>query len=365
MNRTDLHDPSTASVIIPKINCEELYIFKRSSLTTATRHAYITRKIFKKIHLLLGIVVLMVLVWNLIVPILRYHHQLMASRAPVDEWRPALDLTRDAIVLEYHTTMEARPMSIFYSFYVNGSTLVGFGREHHDGSRVIQVWADLFFRIFRETTSKDDKIVAEDPRIFRHNETWFVMNNNLFSEMKLYNTATKTFTPIKKGGKNFSMISHKGRLYFIYMMRPFEMYEVDMASGAVVPVAVNRTGIAGQPDDTWRGGTPGYRYGPQRPGTYYGFGHRTYSQDGVLLHDPYFWVVDFASYELPTLEIKAIRKPEVSKNICDPTSVVVIQGKPYLVTAESEKNWYQEDQKYYNNVYEIHVNHLKTRVMMQ
>ena len=40
----------------------------------------------------------------------------------------------------------------------------------------------------------------------------------------------------------------------------------------------------------YRGGTPGYKLNENE---YYGFGHRTYIQDGILKHDIFKWIVYF------------------------------------------------------------------------
>jgi hypothetical protein len=48
-----------------------------------------------------------------------------------------------------------------------------------------------------------------------------------------------------------------------------------------------------------------------------------------------------------------IEQPENSLNICDPTSVIIIDNKKYLITAESRDEWITAEQDYVTNVYEI------------
>ena len=99
----------------------------------------------------------------------------------------------------------------------------------------------------------------------------------------------------------------------------------------------------------YRGGTPGYKLDDNK---YYGFGHRTYIHNKILKHDIFKWVLYFEDNKLPRIEHMNIDQPENSKNICDPTSIIDINNKKYLITAETENHWFQE-QDYITNVYEI------------
>ena len=58
------------------------------------------------------------------------------------------------------------------------------------------------------------------------------------------------------------------------------------------------------------------------------------------------------SYSKPLIVIENVIQPENGKNICDPTSVIELHDKRYLITAESDKIWFC-DQDYVTNVYEI------------
>jgi hypothetical protein len=99
----------------------------------------------------------------------------------------------------------------------------------------------------------------------------------------------------------------------------------------------------------YRGGTPGYKINENE---YYGFGHRTYNDYGTLRHDIFKWIVHFENNTLPSITIIEVDQPIHSKNICDPTSVVEVNNKKYLITAETNKEWFC-DQDYITNVYEI------------
>jgi hypothetical protein len=79
----------------------------------------------------------------------------------------------------------------------------------------------------------------------------------------------------------------------------------------------------------------------------------------VMTHDVFKWVVTFpADGTPPTIEYFDVEQPPGSKNICDPTSVVVISDresgaeKLYLITAETDETWFK-NQDYITNVYEI------------
>ena len=93
-------------------------------------------------------------------------------------------------------------------------------------------------------------------------------------------------------------------------------------------------------------------------GQYFGYGHRTYTVNGVMTHDVFKWVVTFPADAAapPTIEYFKVEQPPGSKNICDPTSVITLNTdgaeKLYLITAETDKPWFQ-NQDYITNVYEI------------
>jgi hypothetical protein len=62
--------------------------------------------------------------------------------------------------------------------------------------------------------------------------------------------------------------------------------------------------------------------------------------------------VYFDNDKLPRISHFDIEQPYNSKNICDPTSVIEINKKKYLITAETDNSWFCE-QDYITNVYEI------------
>jgi len=136
-------------------------------------------------------------------------------------------------------------------------------------------------------------------------------------------------------------------LYFIHYIKPFELYTFDIENGNITKIEVD--------DDKnnynyeYRGGTPVYKLNENE---YYGFGHRTYKQDNILKHDIFMWIVYFDNNKLPRISHFDIEQPYNSKNICDPTSVIEINNKKYLITAETDNPWFYE-QDYITNVYEI------------
>ena len=155
------------------------------------------------------------------------------------------------------------------------------------------------------------------------------------------------YIKINISGKNISFINHNNILYFIHYIKPFELYTFDTENGNITKIDVD--------DDKfdynyeYRGGTPGYKLNDNE---YYGFGHRTYIQDNTLKHDIFKWIVYFDNNKLPRIMHFDIEQPYNSKNICDPTSIIEIDNKKYLVTAETDNPW-DADQDYITNVYEI------------
>ena len=55
---------------------------------------------------------------------------------------------------------------------------------------------------------------------------------------------------------------------------------------------------------------------------------------------------------MPRISHFDIEQPYNSQNICDPTSIIKINDITYLITAETDKHWFC-DQEYITNVYKI------------
>ena len=70
------------------------------------------------------------------------------------------------------------------------------------------------------------------------------------------------------------------------------------------------------------------------------------------MHDIFKWVIYFENNKLPRISHYNIKQPDNSNNICDPTSIIEINKKKYLITAETHHPWFI-DQDYITNVYEI------------
>jgi hypothetical protein len=233
--------------------------------------------------------------------------------------------------------------SIFYSLIEYDNVIVGFGRKHYNKRVIKKITLNKNFDII-----EDDDITfkGEDPRCFEYNNKIYVLDNYL-NDMFLIDYNNKKSTKINIPGKNISFINHNNVLYFIHYIKPFVLYTFDVTTGAVTKIDVD--------DDKYdynyeyRGGTPGYKLNNNE---YYGFGHRTYIQDKILKHDIFKWIVYFYNDKLPRISHFDIEQPYNSENICDPTSVIVINNKKYLITAETNHSWVQE-QDYITNVYEI------------
>jgi hypothetical protein len=171
--------------------------------------------------------------------------------------------------------------------------------------------------------------------------------DNYLHDMFLIDYENKKYTKINISGKNISFISHNNILYFIHYIKPFVLYTFDIETGDIKKIDVDDDGK--NRNYEYRGGTPGYKL---KKNKYYGFGHRTHIQNGILKHDIFKWIVSFHKNKLPRITYFDIDKPANSKNICDPTSVIKMDDKKYLITAESDAGWFCE-QDYITNVYEI------------
>ena len=243
--------------------------------------------------------------------------------------------------------MNVTKNSIFYSLLkTNDNNIIGFGRTHYMIGRFVKkvVFNDNLDIIEDNNTS----FKGEDPRCFIHKNKIYVVDN-YWNDIHLMDYEAMKYTKINLSGKNISFISHNDTLYFIYRMKPFELYSIDVDNGTITKV---ETGNNKQNyNDEYRGGTPGYKVAGKE-NEYYGYGHRTYMSKGVLIHDVYKWIVSFPPGQLPLIEYVEVEQPPNSKNICDPTSIIEINGKKYLITAETEKSWFCE-QDYITNAYEI------------
>ena len=234
--------------------------------------------------------------------------------------------------------------SIFYSLIKFNNEIIAFGRRHYASERVIKKIA--LNKNFDVIEDNNITFKGEDPRCFEYNNKLYILDNYC-NDMFLIDYETNKYTRINISGKNISFVNHKNNLYFIHYIKPFCLYTFDIDTGNITKIAVD--------DDNktynyeYRGGTPGYKINDNE---YYGFGHRTYMSNGVLIHDIFKWIIYFEDNKLPRISHIDIEQPSNSKNICDPTSVIELNGKKYLVTAETDKPWFVE-QDYITNVYEI------------
>ena len=235
--------------------------------------------------------------------------------------------------------------SIFYSLINYNNEIIGFGRKYYGEERIIKkIKLDNNFNIIEDN---NNYIKGEDPRCFEYNNKLYILDNYL-NDMYLieYDNVIK-YIKINISGKNISFINHNNILYFIHYIKPFELYTFEIETGNITNVKVD--------DDKnnynyeYRGGTIGYKLNDNE---YYGFGHRTYIKDNILTHDIFKWIIYFYNDKLPKIIHYDIEQPNNSKNICDPTSVIEINNKKYLITAESDNIWFC-DQDYITNVYEI------------
>lgn len=234
--------------------------------------------------------------------------------------------------------------SIFYSLIQYENQILGFGRKHYKDNRIIK--KVIFNDNFDIIEDRNIFFRGEDPRCFIYKNKLYILDNFL-SDMYLIDYKEKKYIKIDISGKNISFIPHKNKLYFIHHIKPFELYHFDIETRKISKINIK--------DDKntynyeYRGGTPGYKMSENE---YYGFGHRTYKKNNILKHDIFKWIVNFELDEFPRIYILNIDRPKNSGNICDPTSVIEIKDKKYLITAESDEPWFH-DQDYLTNVYEI------------
>ena len=245
--------------------------------------------------------------------------------------------------LSYIKRINTEKNSIFYSLIKDNSVVTAFGRRRYDERVIKKITLDEKFDII-----EDNNITfkGEDPRCFEYNNKIYILDNYC-DDMYLIDYENKEYTKINISGKNISFINHNNILYFIHYIKPFKLYTFDVETSHIKEIDVD--------DDEqnynyeYRGGTPGYKLNENE---YYGFGHRTYTQDSILKHDIFKWVVYFDNDKLPRISHYDIEQPYNSKNICDPTCIIEINNKKYLITAETDNAWRCE-QDYITNVYEI------------
>jgi hypothetical protein len=241
--------------------------------------------------------------------------------------------------------LDTKKDSIFYSLIKYKNQILGFGRTHYRSIETRQVTLDTNFNI-----TEDNNIIfrGEDPRCFIFNEKLYILDN-MMDDMHLTDFETRIHTKINISGKNASFICHNSQLYLIHFMKPFDLYTIDVTTGNLTSVPVDEDSRKTH-NLEYRGGTPGIKLNENE---YYGYGHRTYyTHDGIVKHDIFKWIVHFDDEKPPKISFFDVDQPQNSKNICDPTSIFEIDGKKYLITAESDHIWFC-DQDYVTNVYEI------------
>jgi hypothetical protein len=251
--------------------------------------------------------------------------------------------------------IETTKDSIFYSFIHYKNEILGFGRKHYnnDENKIKMIKVDESFNIIEDN---NQTINGEDPRCIIHKGNLYV-TDNYFNKQKIYDYENKKYINIRITGKNLSLISHKDEMYFIHSTKPFVICKLNMNNEKIERLVTKQIFDV---NSEYRGGTSGYCL-KKFPNIYYGFGHRTYHKNDVLMHDIFLWIVDFTN-EQPSIRVIDVEKPKNAKNICDPTCVIEINNKLYLVTAESDKAWFCE-QDYITNVYEITDNNFLQMVM--
>lgn len=245
------------------------------------------------------------------------------------------------IKLIFYKQISTPTNSIFYSLVWHNNRILGFARKHYGPHerKIISVVLNSDLNIIEY---HNDFYRGEDPRCFYHNNKLYVLDNYL-SDSHLIDYETKHATKIPIDGKNFGFISHNNTLYFLHKIKPLDIYSFDISTGSIKKIET----VVSESNNEYRGGTPGYY---KCENIYYGFGHRTYNGPEGVTHDVYYWEIDFNN--TPSIKIIDIEQPQESNVICDPTSIIQINNKKYLITAESRYTWFR-NQDYITNAYEI------------
>jgi hypothetical protein len=250
-------------------------------------------------------------------------------------------------MLAYYKTIDITNEEIFYSIIKFKGKIICFRRRYLDlKKRIIDTL--LINEKLNIISNCNNEYRGEDPRSFIHKNKLYVVDN-YYNDNHLIDIEKNLYLKLNIDGKNLTFISHKNKLYIIYSMKPFIMYEIFLIDGSVNKIIEDNNEI----NNEYRGGTPGYI---KSENNYYGFGHRTYyNNNNTILHDIFMWELDFNNY--PKIKIIDIEKPTISKNICDPISIIEIDGVKYLITAETDKPWIIEEKKveqeYITNAYKI------------
>lgn len=239
--------------------------------------------------------------------------------------------------------INTKKKSIFYSLINYNNEIISFGRKNYKNRIIKKIILNKNFDIIED---KNIYFIGEDPRCFEYKNKIYVLDNYL-NDMYLIDYIDNKYIKLNISGKNLSFINHNNILYFIHYIKPFKLYNFNITTNTITNVEVEDDGNTYNYE--YRGGTPGYKLNET---SYYGFGHRTYYDNKILKHDIFKWVVYFENNKLPRIMICDIEQPLNSKNICDPTSIIEIENKKYLITAETDKAWFS-DQDYITNVYEI------------
>ena len=253
-------------------------------------------------------------------------------------------------MLEFVKKIETKKNSIFYSlFRKNDGKIIGVGRELYSARRSIHVEFDEKFDIIKEN---DAVFHGEDPRIFECNGDIY-MTDNYSSDIHVYNFTTNKSIKINLLGKNFPIFEYNGKIFTIHIINPFTVYLVDFESGDAT--LYKEFPLNSDFTRTYRGGTPGYK-NPWVRNAFYGFGHKTHIDNNTLKHDLFLWKLSFgddtSENEIVSYEIIDIAKPPGGKNVFDPTSIICMHDEYFLITAESDREWFHE-QDYDTNVYKI------------
>jgi hypothetical protein len=158
----------------------------------------------------------------------------------------------------------------------------------------------------------------------------------------------KTIAP----GKNWSPFVYRDEIYFVHEFSPFRVLKLtnrmniltDNVAYLEKVMEIKLTLPLSKSDNycVARGGSNGLEL---NDGVVMGFGHsndliKTSDNITALTHRPFIWKIDFSKVNVSIERIEF--KWDESYHIIDPTSFYKKDNKYFLVTCETEGNWWQD-----------------------
>jgi hypothetical protein len=248
------------------------------------------------------------------------------------------------LTVQYEMSLAAAPQSIFYSMRkMEGmNVLESYYRLRYDWRALGRCYVSPdTWRVIK--WSDGPVTVGEDPRMFHHGGKTYVLDNSWAASALMCPDEGFRRIGLPSNGKNYTLISHGSSVLCVEWFRPLRVHECTDLEKGEWKLKIMRDSDS---DISFRGGTVGYLC--KEAGIYFGFGHKTDIGESVR-HVPYLWILDANKWTITT---KIIDAPCFANAIVDPTSLVMHDGKLFMVTAESQLPWFQP-QDYHTRIYSV------------